>query len=126
MSLRTRLANMPPIHSLRRLTGDSKHITLRQLLQRLPVNPQLRPALHLNRAERAVELQTWLVPVQTAPLQPSTVLQQILSRKRLYQQLSISSLSVLRAHEQVLEVDALLAVPGAVVVEVQCLSLIHI
>lgn len=107
------------VHSLRCFTLDGRNVAGSQLQQRLSIHSQLRPALHLYRSKRAIKLQTWLVPVQAAPLQPSSILQQVLSRQRLYQQLSVSSLSVLWSHEQVFEVDALLAVPSAVVVEVQ-------
>lgn len=89
-----------------------------QISQALPINSQLHPSRHLHCTQALVELQTRLVPLQTAPLQSPTIDLEHLLRQRAYQQLPVSSLSVLRSHEQVLQIYARLTSPGAIVIEV--------
>lgn len=96
-------------------------LRLGQLLQRIALHPQPHPLCLLLRANHftLIKLQTRLIPIQTTPLQPLPTHLPHLLRQRLQKRLAIPFLPIIRLDEQVFEVYARHARPGAVVVEVQ-------
>jgi len=111
---------MPSCSALRRFLH--RDVLLRQLRQPLTIDAQPNPLAHLHGAKAAIEPQRILIPPQARPLQPATAhgLQaQRLARQLAQQQRGEAAAAVRRPHEQILEVQAGLRAPRAVVCEEQ-------
>ncbi|CAG9953934.1 unnamed protein product [Clonostachys rosea f. rosea IK726] len=95
--------------------------TQRQLRFLESALPQAEPKTTSRRncSDALIELDTWLVPLEHDPLQPPTVHGQHLPAQLHQQPLTISLAAILGSDKQILEVDASLGPPGAVVVEIE-------
>ena len=107
----------------RALPADNSESRLRlgQRVQLLPLNPQPNPLLLLASPDlrTLIKLQTRFIPIQTTPLQPLAIDLERLLCQLLEQRLAVPLIPVALLDEQILEVDARHASPGAVVVEVE-------
>ena len=75
------------------------------------------PVLHPVSAERAIERECRLVPVEHRPLEASEVLAQAARREIRQQRTTDAVASHRRSHEQVFEIDAMAAAEGREAVE---------
>ena len=77
-----------------------------QFFQRFSCHPVYGPVLHGLRPHGKVKINTWLIPVQTPPLQPAAAPLQSDPRQFLQQRLSISVSPVFRFYIQILQIDS--------------------
>lgn len=101
------------VHSL--IYNVSK--SLCQLGQCIPFNHHLHPLLHALRPDLLVELDTRFVPLEHAPLQPTSLDLQHLSRQILQQLKPISPTTSSGLHVEILQVDTRRRAPSRVVIE---------
>lgn len=90
-----------------------------QLGQALAVHPHADPLVHGRGADGLVELDARLVPLEDGPLEAATVHGDDLLGQLDQQLLAVALFALRGPDKEVLEVDAALGAPGAVVVKVQ-------
>lgn len=92
-------------------------LCLRQLRQRIPLKHHLHPLIHRPGPNLPVELDTGLIPLEHAPLEPPSANLDHLRSQELEQAEAVTLAARVRLHVQVFQVDARRGPPGRVVVE---------